>query len=202
MRAPLLVVLACLGPGVSFVACSAGRIERETGTVSFPAHFAEGEVQDAGTPERARPGTPAPPAPVDSAPPDPEPLRIARQWEYDLIYDSGQVRVASVRALRFAQPVVTQRFVGRFAIELWIGHELVERVRFDFPLLGAEEPQKGPRRPLQEPPNFSEGARVQRKLLVPASPRATRAVLVDRATGAIQALPWPPDAPLDPAPAR
>jgi hypothetical protein len=97
----------------------------------------------------------------------------------------------------FDRPVVTARPMGRFAIELWIGRELIDRVRFDFPLLGAEEPP-GDRQSIHAEPRFEPGLEAERTILVPNSERATRAQLVDRATGKIQALPWPPDAPLDP----
>jgi hypothetical protein len=112
------------------------------------------------------------------------------------VYEGGRVTVASVRPLVFRQPIVTARQMGRFAIELWIGHELVERVRFDFPLLAAEPPPPGVAasrsRPLHEPPRVAADARLERTVLVPASSRATRALLVDRATGSGQPLRWPP----------
>lgn len=188
------------------VACSAGRYNSERGpAVTFPAHFLERHSDDAGAATTHSPAKPAPDSgrrallakPVGSQP-DPEPLRLARQWQYTLLYDHGKVSVQHVRALRFAHPVVTARNMGRYAIELWIGRELVDRVRFDFPLVAAEVPEHGPRHPLHEPPTFAAGAVVTRRVLVPASSRATRAVLVDRATGARQALPWPPDHPLSP----
>jgi hypothetical protein len=191
-----------LWPSVSLgllVACTSPRSavsEAQGPAVAFPAHFAEGdgEGQEGSPPADA--GSPAVVAPPPGSQPDPEPLRMARQWEYTIAYDSGKVRVAGVRALLFPQPVVTARKMGRYALELWIGSELVERVRFDFPLLAAEEPKAGPRRPLADPPTFAAGAHVTQRVLLPASPRATRAVLVDRANGATDPLPWPPDAPL------
>jgi len=147
----------------------------------------------------------AAPAPSASAsapaggPPDPEPLRLSDQWEYDLLYDAGKLVVSATRARHFKAPVVTARRIGRFAIELWIGRELVERVRFDFPGLGLESPPdeiQGTRKPLYPPANFSKGVHVRQTVLVPAAPRARRAVLLDRATGESQPLPWPPDQPL------
>jgi hypothetical protein len=127
--------------------------------------------------------------------PDPKALRLARQWEYEVVYDRGEVRIENVTERNFSKPVVTARRMGRYAIELWIGKELVERVRFDFPLLAAEEARSGRRHPLKEPPSFGAGAVVSRRVLVPASPRATRAVLVDRATGRTLTLDWPPREP-------
>ncbi len=166
----------------------------------MPARLAEGTPQDAGAsePPSAEGGvvrTPVPEPP--NAQPDPEALKEAVQWEYVLEYDRGALKVLSVKRIDFKKPIPTSRNMGRFAIELWIGRELIERVRFDFPLLGSEE-LAGRRRPLKQPPTFAAGATVQRKLLVPDSRRATRALILDRATGKVEELPWPPDAPLPP----
>jgi hypothetical protein len=114
-------------------------------------------------------------------------------------YEAGRVRVVSVVERVFLKPVVTQRHLGRYAIELWIGHELVDRIRFDFPGLAAEPTVTSGPRPLKELPSLGKAAVVATRVLVPASPRATRAVLVDRSSGSEQLLPWPPDAPLPPA---
>jgi hypothetical protein len=191
---------ACLC-GIACAAIAACASAQYTGaatgpTLTLPAHIAEG------TPQHARPltqpdgGANPPPAPADTALPDPEPLRLERQWDYELMYDRGRVRVLGVQERTFPKPIVTARRMGRFAIELWIGGELIDRVRFDFPLLPAETLHSGPRHPLHEPPSFAEGLVARRHVLVPASPRATRAVLVDRATGKSRFLPWPPDHPL------
>ena len=154
----------------------------------FPAEFAEGEAQDAG----AKPPEPMlEPAQRSTSPPDPEPLRQAEQYEYTFIYDTGSTRAAGVRALKFKQPVVTARKMGRFAVELWVGTELIERVRFDFPLLAAEEAPSKKRRPLTEPPSLTGGI-LKTTVLVPAAIRARRAVLVDRGTNAETELDWPP----------
>lgn len=90
--------------------------------------------------------------------------------------------------------MASARRIGRFAFELWLGAELIERIRFDFPLLAAEVPRQGQRRSLHEEPSFAPGARVSRRLQVPASARATRAQILDRATGRATPLPWPPRA--------
>jgi hypothetical protein len=173
------------------LACSSARKPLPTeGTpgVVFPAHFAEGEDQDAGAkPEPMA----AEPAKRSTSPPDPEPLRQAEQYEYTFEYDSGRARFVSVRALRFEAPVVTPRKMGRFAVELWVGSELVDRVRFDFPLLAAEDPPPKKRRPLDEPPSLTSGV-LKATVLVPAAVRARRAVLVDRGTEKETELDWPP----------
>jgi hypothetical protein len=191
--APLLA-LGCA------VACTAARYNNTEGPgVTLPAHFAEGSEQAGKDVDGGADAAPAaaPHRPTGSLP-DPKALHEARQWEYDVVYDRGKVRVKGVRLLTYSTAVPSQRHMGRYAIELWIGRELVDRIRFDFPLLGAEEVPGGKRKPLHAPPSFAEGAVVSRKVLVPASRRATRAVLVDRATGEQQVLPWPPEAPLGP----
>jgi hypothetical protein len=80
--------------------------------------------------------------------------------------------------------------MGRFAIELWVGEELVERVRFDFPLLASPKESDG-----TSAVGLDAGLVTSQKVLVPASDRARRAVLVDRTNGKEQALPWPPITP-------
>jgi hypothetical protein len=129
--------------------------------------------------------------------PDPQPLSTADQWEFALRLHEGAIDVTRVTRKTFARPVVSARQMGRFAIELWIGRELIDRVRFDFPLLGTETPV-GERQAVSETPRFEPGLEASKTLLVQHSTRATRARLIDRATGKWQAIPWPPDAPLDP----
>jgi hypothetical protein len=171
-------------PGLSFPA----RLPAPSPSTATDERPVESEDRSA-----AKPGEPG-----SADLPDPPALMLTRQWEYEFFYDQGDVSVTRVRPLLFEHPVATARRMGRYAVELWIGHELVDRVRFDFPGLAVEAPPSGPRRPIDEPPSLAAGAVVSRKILVPASPRATRAVLVDRATGERTQLPWPPDAPLDP----
>jgi len=187
--AGVLVLAAALGAPL---ACSQARpptTAEPTPGLVFPAHFAEGEEQDAGAPTK-EPAAPEP-AKRSNAPPDPEPLRQAEQYEYTFAYETGATRAVSVRPLRFPKPVVTARKMGRFAVELWVGTELVERVRFDFPLLAAEDPQPKGRRSVNAPPSLAGGV-LKATVLVPASIRARRAVLVDRGTNAETELDWPP----------
>lgn len=185
-------------------ACSGARYEAsQHPSLSMPHHFAEGSDQDGGGAiDAAADGRQLVGAaerdPGPGGQPDPEALSMERQYEYEIAYEKGKLRVVSVRAVRFHRPVVTARSMGRFAIELWIGKELIDRVRFDFPLVASEDPRRKKARPLEEPPSFAEGVTATRKVLVPASPRATRALLVDRATDERTELPWPPEAPLPP----
>ena len=123
--------------------------------------------------------------------PDPTPLRMAEQVEYELELNAGKLRVVSVKAVKLAAPIVTPRRLGRYAIELSIGRELIERVRFDFPGTAADEPQLGGKKPLFAPLTLSERAIVRVKLQLPQSPRVRRAALVDRAANTATELDWP-----------
>jgi hypothetical protein len=173
--------------------------------VTVPVAVAEGDNGDA-KPLSAVSAKPTAAAPVKESArlkygslPDPKPLRLAEQYEYLLAYDKGEVSIAEVSAKRFQQPVVTTRKMGRFAIELWIGSELVDRVRFDFPLLAAEGADLEGLASKGKQPSLAAGASSTVRVLVPASPRAVSALLVDRATGTETPLEWPPDRPSGPA---
>lgn len=189
--------------GFGAVACSSARYTSEPGgpTLVLPARFAEGSEQGpepgpaAPAPATAPPAaSAAPPAPahVPSTLPDPTPLRMAEQVEYELSLSEGKVQVVSVKAVKLREPIVTPRRMGRFAIELGIGQELIERLRFDFPGTAADDPEVGERkRSLSAPLNLTDRAIARVKLLVPHSPRVRRALLVDRAHGTATELEWP-----------
>ncbi len=122
--------------------------------------------------------------------PDPKPLVSKKQWKLGFVYREGQIELRSVEPVELEKPVATARRMGRFAVELLIGQELIDRVRFDFPLLAGEE-ALGKRRPHDAPPSFEKRLTTRTTVMVPHSERATRARLVDRATGRILELPWP-----------
>jgi hypothetical protein len=128
-------------------------------------------------------------------PADPPPLVTRRQWVIKLGYKSGQLSFRGAQRLDLPKPLPTPRSFGRFAVELYIGKELIDRVRFDFPLLGADdvggEPPAGGERLREGPPAFAARLSTQVSVTVPLSERATRAVLVDRSSGTVWSLPWP-----------
>jgi hypothetical protein len=174
-----------------------------------PHHIAEGKGEGSDVPASADGGAPLPASTAASAPsppagpivplagsaPDPEPLSMKEQWEYQLLFSNGAPTVEGVLQRTLPKPVTTPRRMGRFALELWIGHELIERVRFDFPMIAAEERPGVKRRPLHDAPSLSSNALARVRVSLPASPRATRLMLVDRAQppDKAQELPWPPD---------
>jgi len=141
----------------------------------------------------------APPPPVGKGYlPDPPALTERRQWAYTLYYDRGSVRAGEAKPICLRRPATSPRRMGRFAFELWLGRELVERIRFDFPLLGAEVPDENSGNTFHKAPSFAPGARVSIPLQVPASDRATRALILDRASGETWPVAWPPAASTNP----
>lgn len=137
-----------------------------------------------------------PPAPgastfvITKTPADPPPMVERAQWIFDLRWDKGDLYLLGVHGLALPQPQATPRAMGRFALELFEGAALVERVRFDFPLLGAGEVLDAGR---GAPPSFERKLVTRIGVMFPASKRGTRLELWDRATGRRWALPWPPD---------
>jgi hypothetical protein len=122
--------------------------------------------------------------------PDPPPLVTRHQWVVDLGYRSAAITFNGARRVEATKAVTTPRMMGRFAIELYIGKELIDRVRFDFPLLGADE-LAGSERRFDSPPSFERKLSTAAAVMIPHSERATRVVLVDRASGRVWPLPWP-----------
>jgi len=137
-------------------------------------------------------------ATITSTPPDPEPLVERSQWVFDLRWDRGDVWLLDVRSMDLPAAHSTPRVMGRFALELFEGKALIERVRFDFPLLGAPEVLDGG--PAFSP-SLTQKLRTRIGVVFPATPRGTRLELVDRARGHRWSIPWPPSA-AQPAPSR
>jgi hypothetical protein len=202
-----LIALTLLGAGC------AGPPEQRGLSVVMPTHAGEGHGDGKGSAGKPAPGSSAtpgapPPAPSTSPPaskgtstgsaaahgsqPDPVPLSTAHQWDLTLHYAKGTVRLEDAKPVELAAAVSTPRRMGRFAVELWVGKELVDRVRFDFPLLGADALPGADRAPIQGEPRFSPGADTRTTVRVPASDRATAASIVDRLSGGVVSIPWPP----------
>ena len=201
---PLALGVVVLPLLVAF-GCSAARYSTEPGapTLVLPGHFAEGQGEPGAASGTPLPNTPPRPsasataagsaAPVltPSTAPDPTPLRMAEQVEYELELSDGKVHVVSVKAVKLPTPLVTARRLGRYAIELGIGHELIERVRFDFPGTAADEPEAGAKKKLFAPLTLTARAIAHVRLQVPQSPRVRQAVLVDRGLNTATELEWP-----------
>jgi hypothetical protein len=146
---------------------------------------ASADARDAGAPDASKV--------IDRSlriPPDPVPLSERMQWVFDLRWQRGEVYLVQVHQVDMgpgAHP--TPRVMGRFALELYEGPTLIERARFDFPMLGAYEP---PDAGFRGPPRFEPGLTTRIGVFFPATKRGTRLELWDRATDRRWPLPWPP----------
>jgi hypothetical protein len=137
---------------------------------------------------------------ISKTAPDPQAMVTKSQWVFDLRYDKGSIYLLGVHPLDLPAPQATPRVMGRFAIELFEGPTLIERVRFDFPMLGAGEgvpsvhPDAGTRRTIDDLNRVSFDQKLNTRIgvIFPQTRRGTRADLVDRATGTRLKLPWPP----------
>jgi hypothetical protein len=128
--------------------------------------------------------------PISKTPPDPPPMTERQQWVFDLRWDRGDIYLVEVHKVDMAGPHQTPRVMGRFALELFEGPTVIERVRFDFPMLGAgPEPSDAG---LKAPPRFEPKLRTRIGVLFPATKRGTKLELWDRATNVRMPLPWPP----------
>lgn len=118
--------------------------------------------------------------------PDPAPTSTDRWFKLALRFDKGKLDLVRSTPQPLRKAETTKRVMGRFAAELWIGCELIDRVRFDFPLLAAEPAKTRP-----HDPNFEAAGRFDTVIMIPDSDRATRLELIDRATAARKILNWP-----------
>lgn len=159
-----------------------------------PSQLASKQERGEPTPAPGNAVPPAEPIRCTQDPPDPKPSS-SRDWvALEFSYVNGEAKPRASHRLQTPKPRDSARVVGRYAVELWIGCELIDRVRFSFPLQAAETaPTTGKRHALHEQPSLTAHAELRATVLVPLSERATRAELVDRGAGTRVALAWPPD---------
>jgi hypothetical protein len=151
---------------------------------------ASAEGRDAGPPGPPVDAGPAPEAGfiITKTPPDPAAMSERQQWVFDLRWDRGDIYLLEVHKIDMGEPHLTPRVMGRFALELFEGPTLIERVRFDFPMLGPPPaPDAG-----KTPARFEPKLRTRIGVLFPATKRGTRLELWDRATNVRMPLAWPP----------
>ncbi|MDI1448953.1 hypothetical protein [Polyangium sp. 6x1] len=141
-------------------------------------------------PSRAKaPAAPEPPK--GGFPPDPPGNASKKQWVFDIAVTGGRASLPRVSSVLVETPAPTVRMMGRFAIEFWVGKELLDRIRFDVPMLD-RDPKDRRRGPLRGPDFTNVTTRL--KVRMADSPRTAFLALVDRATGDVQRFAWPPDA--------
>lgn len=122
-------------------------------------------------------------------PPDPPALSEREQWVFVLRWAHDEPYLVSIRKTDMGAPHPTPRVMGRFALELFEGPTLIERARFNFPMLGAPETSDAG---WKAPPRFEPGLKTRIGVFFPATKRGTRLELWDRATDRRWPLPWPP----------
>lgn len=121
--------------------------------------------------------------------PDPAPVATNKQWVFEIRAKDSIPSVVKITELTLEKAEPTPRIMGRWALEFYVGKELLDRLRFNVPLAGdpnTEKPMPGRRRP-----EF----KVNTKFFVRMAdhPRATILRLVDRLTKDITLFRWPPD---------
>jgi hypothetical protein len=139
--------------------------------IVLPSADVTADATDGGVPPASR-----------RTPPDPPALSERMQWVFDLRWERGDVYLVGLHKVDMGAPHVTPRVMGRFALELYEGPTLLERARFDFPLLGGD-PDAGP---------FERKLKTRIGVFFPATRRGTRLELWDRARDQRWPLPWPP----------
>jgi hypothetical protein len=122
-------------------------------------------------------------------PPDPPALSERMQWVFDLRWERGEVYLLEIHQVDMGTSHPTPRMMGRFALELYEGPTLIERTRFDFPMLGAVEPADAG---WKTPSRFGARLKTRIGVIFPATKRGTRLELWDRALDRRWPLPWPP----------
>jgi hypothetical protein len=130
-------------------------------------------------------------APKAGFSPDPPAHASRINWIFDITTRDGKVNVEKVRSVTYAHPAETPRVVGRYALELYIGRELLDRVRFNAPLMGGEAPIRN--RNNFPKPRFDQNVVARLEARMADNDRAAYLLLVDRETGAVQKLRWPPE---------
>jgi hypothetical protein len=123
--------------------------------------------------------------------PDPLPGASRTHWVFDVGVVGGKISLERVKAVTYDKPVETPRVMGRFALELYIGRELLDRVRFNVPLMGGESSETN-RNGLPKP-RFEQNVTARVTARIADNPRAAYLLLVDRETGDTQKLAWPPE---------
>jgi len=176
LKLPLLAAVAALGVVAVAVAGDALAQPRDAGASRPADGGADAGARDSGV--------------ISRIPPDPPAMTEREQWVFDLRWDRGEIYLLEVHKVDMGAPHPTPRAMGRFALELFEGPTLIERVRFDFPMLGAPEAPSDAG--LKAAPRFEPKLKTRIGVLFPATKRGTKLELWDRANDQRWPLPWPP----------
>ncbi|MBI2391769.1 MAG: hypothetical protein HYV09_19420 [Deltaproteobacteria bacterium] len=116
-------------------------------------------------------------------PPDPTPLVSDAVFVLTVKFDKGTVSIVNVKREKLATKAAVDRRFGRFAAELLSGPTLVERVRFDFPLINDDSVASEV---------YEKGLVVQIDVKIPDSDRPNKLEIWDRANDKRWSFPYPP----------
>ncbi|MGZ3452504.1 MAG: hypothetical protein ACXVEF_23045 [Polyangiales bacterium] len=196
------VVFFALGPALlavaaSFVSLDASSAPNALDAISkdaLPSPDAALPPKDA-LPLDAKPGDAAPkkpdalPPPNDAGkpiPPDPTPLAADAIYVMSVRWNKATHTIDKGRREKLPKSDSLPRHLGRFAAELYSGPDLVERLRFDFPLI-EDDTALGD--------TYAKGLNVTVEVKIPDSVRPNKLQIWDRATDRRWTFPYPPVAP-------
>lgn len=149
-------------------------------TPPYPPNFDAGKPKpDAPAPKKDT-GPDAPPKPI---PPDPTPLVSDAVFVMSVRFHKGEVTTAKVRREKLPAKAAVDRHFGRFAAELYSGPTLVERIRFDFPLINDDS---------NAADVYAKGLDVTVDVKIPDSDRPNKLEIWDRSTDKRWKLEYPP----------
>lgn len=188
MGAPVLLASAVLLP-ISREAPAAGPdggldASLDVKPPPYPPTFDAGKPKlDAAVLDAKKDGAPLPADAGKPIPPDPTPLFTDSVFVLTIKYDKGVVSILKVRHEKLPAKVALDRRFGRFAAELFSGPTLVERVRFDFPLINDDSVASE---------IYEKGLTVQVDVRIPDSDRPNKLEIWDRANDKRWKLEYPP----------
>ncbi len=115
--------------------------------------------------------------------PDPVPLQSDAFFVLTVTFRRGSITVDEIAREKLATKQAAVRRFGRFAAELYSGPTLVERVRFDFPLISDDDYASD---------MYARGLVTTVKVRIPDSDRPNKLEIWDRATDRRWRLEYPP----------
>jgi hypothetical protein len=116
-------------------------------------------------------------------PPDPTPLVCDTAFVLHVQWNKGVLSIEGARREKQLKKGTLPHHMGRFAVELYVGPTLLDRDRFDIPLIGDDGPTSDA---------FGKGLVTTIDVRVPESDRPTRMEIWDRATDKRWIFPYPP----------
>lgn len=134
----------------------------------------------------SKPSGPVTAASEKSIQPDPTPLVADAVFVLSIRFDKGKVSIVKVGREKLPKKAAVPRKLGRFAVELLSGPTVVERVRFDFPLIHDDDVAGEA---------YAKGLDVTVDVRIPDSDRPNKLEIWDRATDKRWKYTYPPKAP-------